>query len=463
MIRFTLILCFIGSFHLHSLSQLPAEMQWRVDSVFAHWNGTDRPGGALAIVQNGKIIYKKGYGLADLEHGEPISPKTVFYAGSVSKQFVAMAILLLEEAGKLSIEDDIRKFLPEMPNYGNTIAIRHLLHHTSGLRDYLALMELRGSSYLDYMPKEAVFELICRQKGLNFSPGERYDYSNSGYFLLALIVERISGKTFRQFTQEHIFQPLGMESSFFNDNLYELISNRAFGYRTAAVNRFEPLFMRFALVGSGGLYTTVEDLYKWDQNFYHNKLGKGQASLIAKMQTDGKLNNGESCGYAFALVNGNYRGLPTIGHTGSLGGYRSYYVRFPEQYFSIILLGNVAEFAPSSLAMQIADILLKDAFPEEPAPQIMLGPPLFLIQFTEEELQTYPGRYYSEELDIFYRISRKDNALYVQVGFQSPQPLENMIQQNYFLLTPVRDKKNKITAMQLSTEKVSGINFRKME
>lgn len=463
MIRFALSLCFVSIFHFQSLSQLSLEMQWRVDSIFAQWNGTDRPGGALAIVQHGKIIYKKGYGMADLEHGVPISSKTVFYAGSVSKQFVAMAILLLEEAGKLSVDDDIRKYLPEIPVYDNTITIRHLLHHTSGLRDYLALVELRGGSYLDYMPKEAVFELICRQKGLNFTPGEQYAYSNSGYFLLALLVERISGKTFRQFTQEHIFQPLGMEASFFNDNLYEMISNRAFGYRTADRGRFEPLFMRFALVGSGGLYTTVEDLYKWDQNFYNNKLGKGQASLIAKMQTNGKLNNGESCGYAFALVNGNYRGLPTVGHTGSLGGYRAYYVRFPEQFFSVILLGNVAEFGPSGLAMQVADILLETAFPETPAPQVMLGPPLYFIQFTEEDLQAYPGRYYSEELDAFYRISRKGNDLYVQVGFQPPQSLADMMQYNDFVLKPVRDKKNKITALELTAGRISSIILRKVE
>lgn len=444
-------------------AQLSADLRQRIDSVFGYWNRTDAPGCALAIVQDGQIIYKKGYGMADLEHGIPIQPSSVFYAGSVSKQFVAMSILLLEEAGKLSIEDEVHQYIPELPDYDTPITIRHLLHHISGLRDYLSLIELRGRSYLDFMPKQAALDLIFRQKGLNFQPGEQYSYSNTGYLLLATIVERISGKTLRQFARENIFEPLGMSHSFFNDNLYELVNNRAFGYRTGAEGGFEPLFMRFSLVGSGGLYTTVEDLYQWDQNFYHNKLGKQQQSLIEKMQTDGKLNNGTSAGYAFAMTNGTYRGLANIGHTGSLGGYRAYYVRYPAQQFSIILLGNVAELAPTNLARQVADILLDKAFTEAPKSISNMPVPVTPVDIPVTDWKDYQGRYYSEELDVYYQIRQQGQDLFLQMGVQPPVSLSDLIRNGDFKWVLVKNKKNKVIEARMDASGMKNIHFQKVE
>ncbi|MFN7118158.1 MAG: serine hydrolase domain-containing protein [Saprospiraceae bacterium] len=454
----SVLFCFILPLH----AQLSLEQQQAIDAVFSNWNRTDSPGCALAIVQDGQIIYKKGYGMADLEHHIAIQPNTVFYAGSVSKQFVAMSILLLAEAGKLSLDDAVHQYVPELPDYNKVITIRHLLHHTSGLRDYLALIELSGRSYLDYVNKQAALDLIFRQKGLNFNPGEQYAYSNSGYLLLATIVERLSGMSFRQFTQEHIFKPLGMNHSFFNDYLYELVNNRAFSYQRKAQGGFEPLFMRFALVGSGGLYTTVEDLFKWDQNYYHNRLGKQQQSLIDTMLTDGKLNNGASAGYAFALVNGQYRGLATVGHTGSLAGYRAYYVRFPAQRFSIIILGNAAEFTPTTFAYKIADILLESHFTEAASALISSALETKQHAFTEQDLQEFPGRYYSEELDVFYNIIRKNDELYVQSGWQTPVSLRTLVQNEGFGLTPVRNRKGKITELLLQSRLIYAIKLVKM-
>jgi len=406
-----------------------------VDALFAEFERRDadyplgRPGCALAIVQDGALIYRKGYGMADLEHAIPITPESVFYAGSVSKQFVAACILLLQEQSKLDIDDDVRRYVPELPDYGYPITLRHLLHHNSGLRDYLDLWMLSGRDYLDYLPDEAVLDLIIRQKALNFPPGDQYAYSNSGYYLLMTIVERISGQSLKAFAKEYIFDPLSMQSSHFHDDMHHLIPGRAEGYRLADDGTVENLIMRFDLVGSGGLYTTVEDLYRWDQNFYDNRLGKKRQALIDTLQHDGRLNNGRSTGYAFAMINGEYRSLHTISHTGSMGGYRAYYLRFPKQRFSVILLGNFANFTPVPYAQRIADLFLADHFPPRPEVQTRseVGIPLFHISFTQEELIAAPGAYFSSELDARAQITRHDDELHLQIGYGPDRSLNDWL------------------------------------
>jgi CubicO group peptidase (beta-lactamase class C family) len=387
----------------------PSDAFEKVDELFSQWNNSHSPGCALAVVKDGEIIYKRGYGMADLEHHISITPETVFYIGSVSKQFVTMCILLLEEEGKLFLDDDVRKYIPEFPEYDRPMTIKHLIHHTSGIRDYLTLWTISGRNYLDHVPKKAVLDMICSQKELNFSPGEQYLYSNSCYFLLAVVVERITGQTFREFADSHIFQPLGMEDSHFQDDNTYLIENRAFGYFKKEDNSFGNMLMRFDLVGSGGLYTNVEDLYLWDQNFYHNKLGAGSPELIDKMKTKGRLNNGEEIDYAFALNIGEYRGAQTVSHGGSLGGYRAMYVRFPEFEFSVIILSNLAEFNPSEMAYRVADILLGHEFKEPQKKESQKQKPESdrseedqePIQMTDTQLAEYTGTYYSDELEVF--------------------------------------------------------------
>jgi len=462
MLRIHLLFCLAFCAAQLLIAQPTAEQQRQVDAVFADWNRHGSPGGSLAIASKGEIVMKQGYGWADLEHQIPNMPHTVFYAGSVSKQFVAMCVLLLEEQGKLSLDDQLRKYLPELPDYGAPITIRHAVHHLSGLRDYLTLWEIGGRDYLDRLNKQAILEMIFRQRELNFTPGTEYSYSNSGYILLAEIVERVSGQSLRQFAKQHIFEPLGMSSSFFNDNTYGLIPNRAFGYRRGSGGGFENLLMRFDLVGSGGLYTTVEDLAKWDRNFYNNRLGKQSPRLLEKLLTEGKFNNGQPCGYAGALVPGSYRGLRTYSHTGSLGGYRAAFVRFPEQELSIILLGNAAEFAPEQKAYAIADVLLGGQLQERKAPDQSTETeprPKPLPVLSAQELQAVVGRYYSDELDAFFTISLKDNELYLRPGYLPAIPLKTLAADPYFSLEWVRSgKKQVITGMVLS---VAGMkNFR---
>lgn len=335
-----------------------------IDNIFASWNQPETPGCALGIVKDGALIYSKGFGLADLEHNLPIHSSSVFYIGSVSKQFVTFCILLLEEMGKLNLDAEIQTYLPDFPRYQAPLTIRHFIHHTSGVRDFITLMGLKGRNYLDKLNEKEVYALIKRQESLNFTPGERYLYSNSCYFMLAMIVQKVSGQSIRNFAQEHIFGPLGMESTLFYDDNRDLIKRKAFSYQPNGAG-FDNLIMRFDLVGSGGIYSSVEDLLLWDENFYNNKLGRGGQAIVEKMHEEGLLNNGESSGYAYALINGNYKGLRTVSHGGALAGYRSQLMRFPDKRTSIIILANRADANPTNKAYQVADILFKGELQEK--------------------------------------------------------------------------------------------------
>lgn len=412
------------------LHEPEAEIVRRVDEVFAAWERPDSPGCALAVIREGEIVHQRGYGMADLEHDVPIGPDSVFYVGSVSKQFVAFALLLLEEQGRVSLDDHIRMYLPEFPDYGTPITIRNLIHHTSGIRDYLQLWLLSGRDYLDRVPVQAAYDLICRQEKLNFPPGEQHLYSNSCYFLIPLIVEKITGQSFKDFAQEQIFDPLGMENSHFHSETSHIIRNRAVGYEELGDGSFGNLAMRFALVGSGGLYTTVRDLAKWDANFYSNKLGLGRAELIEKMYSNGYLNDGTELVYAFALVNGSYRGLRTVRHSGALGGYRAQLLRLPDQRFSVVVLSNLASIDPLALAYETVDIYLKGELGEG----VALGhsvadsgeenqsqsPDLSL---TASELAEYEGRFFSTELLAGYTISVRNGEMILKIDYSSERSL----------------------------------------
>jgi len=359
-----LLLLILVSFSVLSLE--PNKDIQAIDDLFKEWDKPDVPGAALGIIKDGKLIYSNGYGIGDLEHDIDLTPSSVFYIGSVSKQFVTFSVLLLEEQGKLDLDDPIQKYLPDFPDYGQPLTIRHFIHHTSGVRDYLTLMYLKGRNYLDNADVDEVYELIKNQKELNFTPGEKYLYSNSCYFMLAMIVEKAAGESLKIFADKNIFKPLGMKSSLFYDDNTDLIKNRVFSYNKKQDEEgFDNLISRFDLVGSGGVYTNIEDLYLWDQNFYNNKLGKGGQAIIEKMHEEGLLSNGESSGYAFALSNGTYKGLKTVSHGGSLAGYRSQLMRFPEEKFSVIVLANRGDADPTGKAFQIADILLKDKLKDE--------------------------------------------------------------------------------------------------
>jgi CubicO group peptidase (beta-lactamase class C family) len=333
----------------------PGDEAARVDQLFQQWDKPNSPGCAVAVIKGGRIVHKRGYGMADLDRGEKITPATVFHVGSISKQFTAAAVLVLEHEGKLSLDDAVRTYVPELPDFGVKITIRHLLHHTSGLRDQWELLRLAGWGPQDLITDEHVLTLMSRQRTLNFPPGSEFLYSNTGFTLLAQIVKRVSGKTFRNFTTERMFQPLVMEHTHFRDDHAETVRNIAYGYRQKG-NGFDLNVPNFDTVGATSLLTTVEDLALWDENFYTARVG-GEA-IIRQLQEPGRLADGTALDYAAGLAVSKYRGLTIVGHAGEDAGYKAGMMRFPDQHFSVAILCNLASINPSALSRKIADIYL---------------------------------------------------------------------------------------------------------
>jgi CubicO group peptidase (beta-lactamase class C family) len=390
----------------------------KTDALFREWDKQNSPGAALGIFQDGRIIYARGYGMANLDYNIPITPQTVFRVGSVSKQFTAMSIAHLVEQGKLALGDDMRKFLPEMPVFDPPVTIGHMVHHTSGLRDYLILQGLAGRSGEYFYTSPEVVDLLSRQKSLNFTPGDQYSYSNSGYFLLAQIVGRASGLQTADFAKRNIFEPLGMEDTHFHDDPKMIVKNRAMGYLPREDGGFKIHVTQLDMIGDGGIFTTVEDFFRWDQNFYNNRLGAGSQSLIDLILSRDSLNDGRENDYAFGLVVSRYRGLRMISHGGSFVGYRAHYLQFPDQRFSVVILSNLGTFNPGRIAVKIAEIFLAEQF-TEPRPAVKEPPPAkepASIKVDNQEMRKFLGRYYSAELDATATVDLDTEGLILKLG-----------------------------------------------
>ena len=333
----------------------------RVDALFADVNTTSSPGCSLGVIRDGALVYTHGYGMANLDEGLALTPSSAFYIASTSKQFTAASVLLLAADGKLSLDDNVRKYIPELPDYGTPITIRNLINHTSGIRDYLGLLSLGAGRAENVMSDDDIIALIARQKALNFKPGSEYSYSNSGYFLLGQIVKRVTGTSLAAYAESRIFRPLGMIHTHFHDDRLQTIHHRVIGYDQARSGFTIDYFGNFQGVGDGGLWTTIEDLALWDKNFYNTVVG-GPA-LLQQQLMRGRLTNGDTLAYASGLMLGRYRGLPTVSHGGAFMGYRTELLRFPEQRFSVICLCNLSRMNPSALAKKVADVYLASAFP----------------------------------------------------------------------------------------------------
>lgn len=331
----------------------------KVDQIFAVYNNAGSPGCSLGVIRNGDFVYRKAYGLGSLELGVPLTSESVFYMGSVSKQFTAAAVVLAAEQGFLSLDDDVRKYIPELPDYGHAITLRQMLHHTSGLRDFLDLIYLSGRDAMDFNSPHEILMTIGRQKGLNNTPGAEFIYSNTNYFLLGIVVQRATKKSFAEFAAQNIFQPLGMSHTLFYDERTLVVPGRVSAYDPGAHAKFlVDWSTTYAIVGGGGLLSTVDDLFRWDRNFYANALGK--RTLTKELQTRGVLNDGKQISYALGLDMGNYRGLPIVEHDGALFGYRTSLLRFPKQRFTVICLCNLSSAVPANLSRMVADLYLAD-------------------------------------------------------------------------------------------------------
>ena len=450
----------------------------QIDNLFSAYNQAT-PGVAVAVVKDGKIIFKKGYGTANLEYDTPITPKTVFQIASVSKQFTAFSIYLLEKQGKISLEDDIRKYVPEVPDFGKIVRIKHLLAHTSGVRDQWSLLTLAGWRMDDIITTEHILKIISRQKELNFEPGSQFLYSNSGYTLLAEVAARVSGKTFAEYTKENIFAPLGMNDTQFYDDANRIVKNRAGSYKKVN-GAYQKMNLNHSTVGATGLLTTVEDLSKWALNFENPKVG--DAELIRRFNEPSLLNNGQPV--LFAVINGensyhakgqftrNYRGVDLLNHSGHDAGFRAFLLRFPEKKLSIIALSNDEHINIFQTSFTIAGFYLKNDLKEMPNvnpvnPASKKDQP---IKESNVNLKDFEGKFYSEELNTDYTAKARNGKLVLSHTRLSDAVLtetgKDKFAGNIEFAVEVeflRDKDNALTGFKISNFGAKNVRFDKVK
>ena len=366
----------------------------------------------MGVSVRGTPVLAKAYGMADLEHDVPNTAETIFEAGSVSKQFTAAAVLLLAREGKLSLDDPVRKYIPELPDYGRPLLIRHMLTHSSGLRDWGNVAGIGGWPRTSRLYTHAhVLEIVSRQRALNFPPGEHYSYSNTGYNLAAIIVSRVSGMPFAEFTRTRIFEPLGMTHTSWRDDYGRIVKGRAMSY-AAEGSGFRTLMPFENVYGNGGLLTTVGDLLKWNENFVNPKVG--DAAMIAEQQRSRPLTNGRMQSYALGLVNGSRKGVREVEHSGSTAGYRAHLARYPDAGVSVAVLCNASTAAATAYLGSVADLYLADRL----QPTILKS----TYMLTAQETDAMAGLYRDAQTGEATTIAKAESGLRIgQASARSPR------------------------------------------
>lgn len=345
---------------------LPDSITKKVDALFKRWDTPNSPGCVIGIVRNDSLIYAKGYGLANVEYGVPNTPETIYHMASVSKQFTAYAIVLLAKQGKLQLDDDIHKYLFWFPDLKEKITIRHLLNHTSGIRDQWQLLAIAGTRLDDVIKQEQIIKVLSKQRALNFKPGDQYSYSNSGFTMLAEIVKSVTGQTLRQFTDSAIFKPLGMNDTHFHDDYIEVVKNRSYSYYRKDRDGFSNSILSYSNAGATSLFTNVNDMAKWVMNFYNHKVGKQED--IETLTQKGRLNNGKESSYALGIVNNTNKGWKQYSHNGADAGYRTFVTIFPDLKMGFIVFSNLGDFDTGGKGYQMVDLFVKDSIKKAIAP-----------------------------------------------------------------------------------------------
>jgi CubicO group peptidase (beta-lactamase class C family) len=407
-------------------AQLAPDSAALVDRIFATVNRTDAPGCVLGIDRGGRALYRRGYGMASLETGTAMTPHSVVESGSVAKQFLAGAIVKLAMEGRISLDDPVRKHVPELPDYGEPITVRMLLNHTSGLRDMWTLFSLAGRPIgSEHFTMDEALRMVFRQRALNFPPNSEYLYSNSGYLLLAVIVERVAGMPLARYSEQHFFGPLGMASTQWRDDWYRVVPGRVTAYSRGEDGGYVMDMPYMSVYGAGGLLTTVDDLLRWNAHLGNpTLLGRAWADA---MHQPGRLTSGREIGYALGLMLTSHRGVREVSHTGSTGGYRTYLARWPERDLSIAVLCGAADAGPQVLGRRVADLFLgapaaaaappvAETGPDTPVPTPGARDSTPSPMFNATELATFAGSYYSPELDVRYTLAVHDTALTLRVG-----------------------------------------------
>jgi CubicO group peptidase (beta-lactamase class C family) len=373
-----------------------------IDSIFADYLGDEPTAGCAAgVTHHGELIFAKGYGMANLDYGIPIAPDSRFMIASISKQFAAAALLMMEQEGLLDLDESLHTYIPELPDYEPKITARQIIHHTSGMRDLFSLLHLKDVGLDNTTSPEAALELIAGQSGLNFEPNTDYNYSNSGYFVMSVLVENLTGMTLDEYTQKHFFKPIGMDHTHFHDSTERIVPNRAESYRPTANGEGRFYRDNISRVGARGLFTTIEDFAKWDANFIENR--SNLENFTEKMTRVGVYNNGNEMNYAAGLRLSTYRTLDTVGHGGNYMGFRSNYVRFPDYETGFIVFCNRSNINPASHTRDLSDLFLREVF--------------------EEIFEEYTGTFENRNFRTGFRIELEDGELIMRRGLREEQEL----------------------------------------
>ncbi|GMN07707.1 hypothetical protein MTsPCn5_30960 [Croceitalea sp. MTPC5] len=458
---------------IHGFAQNNNNVAKAIDGLFASYN-ENTPGVAVAVVKNGTIVFKKGYGQATLEYDVPITSQTIFHAASVSKQFTAFAIYLLEKDGQISFDDNVRAYFPELPDYGKIIKIKHLLSHTSGLRDQWALLTLAGWSLEDVITTEQILDLAYNQKELNFEPGTAFGYCNTSYTLLAKLVEKISGQSFAEFTKQQIFEPLQMDHTQFHDDHQKVVKNRAYSYefKNGGYSKKE---LNYSNVGPTSLFTTVEDLAKWANN-YDNPV-VGDKKLIRRFNRVSTFENGEAVVYrqtqkdtlyhAKGQLIWNHKGHRLMSHGGHDAGFRAFLARFPDDGLTIITLSNDEHYDILKKGFEIADTYLNEERSKKENQDLL--PKSKSTTAFKNNIKEFMGSYASEELKTTYEVLYENDALVLKhhrLGHMklAQQGEATFTGSNYFnfQLTFLKEK-GKVTGFSISNFGVKNLMFAKID
>jgi CubicO group peptidase (beta-lactamase class C family) len=454
------MIALVAAFALASVVITQDPRAARMDSIMAPLNSANGPGAQVAVLKDGKIVLERGYGLAQLEYDVRVTPATVFHVASVSKQFTAFAIVLLAQQGKLRLDDDIRKHLPELTDFPHTITITQLIHHTSGVRDQWELAQMAGWRMDDVITRDQIMELMKRQRGLNFEPGSQHLYSNMGYSLLAEIVERASKMRFGEYLRANVFQPLGMTSTHVHNDHQMIVRNRAYSYSLGPNNTWRNAVLSYANQGATSLFTTAGDLARWLNNFETAQVGG--AAAIRQMRERGVLTSGDTVPYAFAIVRGNYRGREHWSHSGGDAGFRSQVIHFPKERLGVVVLSNAGNANPARLAFQIADAYLGESgVADPPTPQPQAPPSATPWKASADALRAYAGDYYSPELAVIYSVVLRNDTLRVvtRQGVAVAMPVENDVFRTNRTFRFERDARGAVTGFKLTGGRVRNIQF----
>ncbi|OJJ15596.1 hypothetical protein BKI52_37570 [marine bacterium AO1-C] len=427
-----------------------------INQLIEPFDQNNSPGFAFGVIHQGKFVLKKCLGLANIEDHIPITSQTVFDVGSMAKQFTAACLALFIEQEEIHLEDDIAQFFPQMPDYGHALKLKHLVYHTSGLKDYLELAYLKGLDDYAHYDTDFALNLIFSQPDLDFIPGNEERYSNSNYVLLGQVIQSVSGQSLRQFAAQHIFTPLGMHQTLFQDNAREVIPHRAIGYGATQANNFEVFTSGVSVVGDGGLRTSLDDLLQWDQNFYHNLLGKKDSSFTDLLCAPGSLNDGTHFDYGFGLILGTYQGMLTQRHGGAFAGFCAELIRFPSKQLSIVCLANQSDVAPWTLVEQIANILFDVGQETKKVAQEATNVDFQPVENLSEALLTQYVGHYDLGAASPLEIVKKETHLFLRYGAEDELSILPKTPQTFVEL----DYGIEITFMNFQPDKVPFLIFK---